>query len=251
METKKIALIMEYDGTRYHGFQIQASAPTIQGETECALRKITGERVRISSASRTDRGVHAKGQMVAFRTASLLSPETFLRALNHYLPEDIGVRHAFWVRDDFDVRRDASSREYCYCILNSATASPLLRRSAHFMPRPLDIEAMNNTCQALLGTHDFAPFASSLNGMRNTVRTVYRAEVVREGDLVTFHMVANSFLPHQVRNTIGALMKVGLGKSDLAAFDEILRSRRLSIAGPALPPHGLYLLKVNYPDGVM
>ena len=101
METKKIALIMEYDGTRYHGFQIQASAPTIQGETECALRKITGERVRISSASRTDRGVHAKGQLVAFRTASLLSPETFLRALNHYLPEDIGVRHAFWVRDDF------------------------------------------------------------------------------------------------------------------------------------------------------
>jgi tRNA pseudouridine38-40 synthase len=247
METKKIALILEYEGTRYHGFQIQANAPTIQGEMERALRKVTGERIRISCASRTDQGVHAKGQVVAFRTASPLSPETVARALNYYLPEDIAVREACWVRDDFDVRRDALSREYCYRILNSVTPSPLLRRSVYFVPRPLDIEAMNDACQALLGTHDFAPFASSLNGRKNTVRTVYRAEVVREGDLVTCYMVANSFLPHQVRHTMGALMKVGLGKSDVAAFQEILRSKRPSIAGPALPPQGLCLLKVNYP----
>ncbi len=250
MEIRKIALIMEYEGTRYHGFQIQTNVPTIQGEIERALMKITGQRIRIASASRTDEGVHAKGQVVSFRTDSPLLPEIFLRALNHYLPEDIAVREAFWVKDDFDARRDALSREYCYYLLNRATLSPLLRRSAYFVPRPLDIEAMNDACQALLGTHDFLPFASSLDGRKNTVRTVYRAEVARDGDLVTFYMVANSFLPHQVRNTTGALMKVGLGKSDVAAFREILRSRKTSTAGPALPPHGLCLLKVNYPEGV-
>lgn len=244
-------LTIEYEGTRYHGFQIQPNAPTIQGAIEYALMQVTGERIRISYASRTDQGVHAKGQVVAFGTASSLSPETFIRALNYYLPEDIAVRDASWVRDDFDARRDAISREYCYRLWNSATPSPLLRRCTYFMPRPLDIEAMNDACQALLGTHDFAPFASSLNGRRNTVRTVYRAEVRREGDLVTLYMVANSFLPHQVRNTMGQLVKVGLGKSDVAAFHQILQSKRPSIAGPALPPHGLCLLKVNYPEGVL
>lgn len=249
MQNKKIALIVEYEGTVYHGFQIQAGVPTIQGELERALRKVTGERVRVSSASRTDQGVHAKGQVVAFSTDSTLPPKTLLRALNHYLPEDIAIRQAFRVNDDFDVRRGALSREYCYYLLNSAIPSPLLRRSAYFMPRPLDVEAMNEACHALLGTRDFAPFSSSLNARKNTVRTVYKAEVDRQGDLVIFHVVANSFLPHQVRHTIGALVNVGVGKSDMAAFREILRSKEPATAGPALPAHGLCLLKVNYPDG--
>lgn len=247
---RKIALIIEYEGTRYHGFQIQASAPTIQSEVERALMKVTGERIRISCASRTDQGVHAKGQVGVFGTDSTLSPDTFTHALNHYLPEDIAVRDAFWVRDDFDARRNAVSREYCYRLLNSATPSPLLRRSAYFMPKPLDIEAMDDACQTLLGTHDFAPFASCLNGRKNTVRTVYGADVQREGDLVTFYIVANSFLPHQVRNTMGELAKVGLGKTDVTVFHQILQSNKPSVAGPALPPHGLCLLRVNYPEGV-
>jgi len=246
----KIALIVEYEGTRYRGFQIQAKVPTIQGELERALTTITGEKIRISSAGRTDQGVHAKGQVVALRTDSPLPPKTLAQALNYYLPEDIAVRDAFEVNNEFDPRRDAVSREYCYYIWNSVPPSPFLRRSAYFVPRPLLVAAMNEACQALLGTHDFAPFASSLNGRKNTVRTVYRAEVVREGDLVTCQMVANSFLPHQVRHTVGALVKVGLGKSDVAAFHEILRSKKPATAGPVLPPHGLCLLKVNYPSGV-
>ncbi len=246
----KIALIVEYEGTRYHGFQIQVKVPTIQGELEHALTMVTGEKIRISSAGRTDQGVHAKGQVVALHSDSPLTLKTLAQALNYYLPEDIAVRDAFEVSDDFDPRRDAVSREYCYYIWNSATPSPLLRRSAYFVPRPLQVAAMNEACQALLGTHDFAPFASSLNGRKNTVRTVYRAEVVREGDLVACQMVANSFLPHQVRCTIGALVKVGLGKSDAAAFYEILQSKKPTTAGPSLPPHGLCLLKVNYPGGV-
>ncbi len=244
---RKIALVIEYEGTRYHGFQVQPNAPTIQGEIERALMKVTGERIRISCASRTDQGVHAKGQVAAFATASTLSPETFIPALNYYLPEDIAVREAFGVRDDFDARRDALSREYCYRLLNSATPSPLLRRFAYFMAKPLDVQGMNEACRALLGTHDFAPFASSLNGRKNTVRTVYRAEVLTEGDLVIFYMVANSFLPHQVRHTVGELVKVGLGKSNAAALEQILQSKKPGVTGPALPPHGLCLLKVNYP----
>ncbi|KPJ52358.1 MAG: hypothetical protein AMJ37_03085 [Dehalococcoidia bacterium DG_18] len=246
----KIALIMEYEGTRYHGSQIQERVPTIQGELERALTMVTGKKIRTSYASRTDRGVHAKGQVVAFPSDSPLTPKTIAHALNHYLPEDIAIRDAFVVNDDFDPRRDALSREYCYYIWNSATPSPLLRRSAYFVPRRLEVAAMNEACQAILGTHDFAPFASDINGGKNTVRTVYRATVAIEGDLVSCHMVANSFLPHQVRNTMGALVKVGLGKSDVAAFYDILRSKKPTQAGPALPPHGLCLLKINYPNGV-
>ena len=245
----KIVLILEYDGTRYHGFQIQKGLPTIQEEMERALGRLTGERIRIACASRTDVGVHARGQVVGFVTASALPPETFVRALNHYLPPDIAVREAFTARSDFDVRREAVSREYCYRLLNRPTPSPLLRSGAHFVPRPLDIEAMNDACRILVGTHDFAPFSGSLNGRRNTVRTVYRAQVVMEGELVDFHIEANSFLPHQVRNTIGALVKVGVGKEDVETFRQIARCGRLGVAGPALPPHGLYLLRVNYPEG--
>jgi len=246
----KIALVVEYEGTRYHGFQIQPHVPTIQGEIERALNRLTGERIRIAFASRTDVGVHAAGQVVGFVTNSNLPLETFAPALNHYLPQDIGVRKVFAVSDEFDVRRDAIGREYCYRLLNSTTPSPLLRRSAYFVPKPLDVAAMNQACQALLGTHDFAPFASSVDGRKNMVRTVYRAEVMREGELITFYMVANSFLPHQVRNTVGALVMVGRGKSDVESFYQIARSKTPASAGPALPAHGLCLIKVNYSDGV-
>ncbi|HUU63861.1 MAG TPA: tRNA pseudouridine(38-40) synthase TruA [Dehalococcoidia bacterium] len=245
-----IALVVEYEGTRYHGSQIQPIVPTIQGELERALMVVTGEEIRTSYAGRTDQGVHAKGQVVAFHTDSPLPPNTIARALNHYLPDDIAIRNSYMVNDDFDPRRDALSREYCYYIWNSRNPSPLLRRSAHFVPKPLEIAAMNEACQAILGTHDFAPFASYLNGNRNTVRTVHKAMVTSEGDLVSFHLVANSFLPHQVRNTTGALVKVGLGKSDVATFYEILKSKKPATAGPTLPPHGLCLLKVNYPGGI-
>ncbi len=240
--------MVEYEGTRYYGCQFQSNVPTIQGEIEHALGRFTGERIRIACASRTDAGVHAQGQVMGFKTNCNLPLDTFVRALNHYLPQDIAVRKAFPVSDDFDVRRSACSREYCYRIVNSPTPSPLWRRSAYFVPKLLDVAAMNEASKALIGTHDFAPFASSVDGRKSTVRTVYRAEVTREDELVTFHMVANSFLPHQVRNTIGALVKVGLGKSDVERFGQIACSKTPASAGPALPARGLCLMKVNYPD---
>jgi tRNA pseudouridine38-40 synthase len=125
-----------------------------------------------------------------------------------------------------------------------------MRRTSYFVPRTLEIEAMNEACQAIVGTHDFAPFATSLGGRKNTVRTVYRAMVDREGDLVSCHVQANSFLTHQVRRTMGSLVKVGVGKSNVTEFKDILWSKEPAIAGPTLPGHGLCLLNVNYPGGL-
>jgi tRNA pseudouridine38-40 synthase len=245
----KIILVMEYDGSRYRGFQWQDGLPSIQGEVEKALTKLTGERRRVMSASRTDAGVHAEGQVVSFRTASALGTDNFVGGLNHYLPNDIAVKAAYRIEDSFNVRREAVSREYSYYILNSATRSPIREGFSYLVPGELDIKAMNQAAQALVGEHDFASFAAR-NGttVKSTVRRVSRAEVTREGDLVTFNIKANSFLLHQVRNTIGALIRVGQGKMTIDEFKSILEARELALAGPTAPACGLCLNRVNYPE---
>jgi len=239
---------MEYDGARYHGFQLQANSVTIQGETEKAIGKLTGERCRVIAASRTDAGVHAKGQTVSFRTGSHLPLRAFINGLNHYLPSDIAVKAAHKVEDSFDVRRNALSREYSYYILNSSTRSPIRQGFSHLVARRLDIEAMNQACQALIGEHDFASFVTCMEArIKSTVRNVSQAKVERDGELATFNMVANSFLPHQVRNTVGALIRVGLGKMSIDEFHGIIEARKLGLAGPTAPACGLCLMRVNYP----
>jgi len=247
--TTKIVLIMEYDGTHYHGFQLQDNFPTIQGETEEALWKLTGERLRVMTASRTDAGVHAKGQVVSFRTKSHLPLPAFINGLNYYLPRDIAVKAAHRVGDSFNVRRDALSREYNYYILNSLTRSPLRKSFSYLVTGHLDIEAINRACQALIGEHDFASFASCIGGgTRNTMRSVYRARIEKDGELAVFNMVANSFLPHQVRNTVGALIRVGLGKVSVDQFHIIIEAKKPGLAGPAAPACGLCLIRINYPS---
>ncbi len=245
----KIILIVEYDGSRYCGFQLQAGLPTIQGEMETALERLTGDRARVIAASRTDSGVHARGQVVSFRTGSPLAPGTFIRGLNYYLPGDIAVKAAYRVGDPFNVRRQALSREYNYYILNSPTRSPISKGFCHLVSGELDIQAMNQAAQALIGEHDFASFASSLGPeIKSTRRRVYKAWVERNGELLVFTMVANSFLPHQVRNTVGALIRVGQGKMTAAEFNSIMEARKPGLARPAAPACGLYLIKVNYRD---
>lgn len=239
-------LLVEYDGRNYCGFQWQAGVPTIQDELEKAILKVTGEASRVVAASRTDSGVHAKGQMVSFRTRSKLAPSTFVRALNFYLPRDIAVRGACRVGMEFDVRRHAVSREYEYKILNRPTRSPLWEGFAYFVPMKLDIEAMNQACRLLEGEHDFASFGAAIGKLRSTVRIVYEARVERKGDVVSLYMRANSFLPHQVRNTVGLLVRVGMGKAGLDEFRQVMEARKLGLAGPTAPAHGLYLVKVDY-----
>jgi tRNA pseudouridine38-40 synthase len=239
---------MEYNGTYYHGFQLQANLPTIQGEIEKALWKLTQERTRVIAASRTDAGVHAKGQVTSFRTRSYLSPETFINGLNYYLPGDIAIKAAYRVEDSFNVRR-ALSREYNYYILNRLTRSPLRQDFSYLVAGHLNIEAMNWACQALIGEHDFASFATCIGvGIRSMVRSVYTAKIERDGDLAIFNMVANSFLPHQVRNTAGALIRVGLGKMSVDEFRSIIEAKKPGLAGPTAPAYGLCLMQINYPN---
>ena len=198
------------------------------------------------AASRTDTGVHAKGQVASFWAKSTLDAATLVRALNYYLPGDIAVKAAYRASNGFNVRGDAVSREYRYHILNSGTRSPFSRRFALFMPKALNIQMMNEACQLVQGEHDFASFASSLDDGRSTVRSVCEAGIEKKGDFTTFRIVANSFLPHQVRSTVGLLIRLGLGKIGIGDFRDIMEARRVGLAGPLAPACGLCLTRVNY-----
>ena len=242
---RRLALVLEYDGSGYGGSQLQKNAPSIQGALEDALEKLTGAHCRAAFAGRTDAGVHARGQVAAFTTPSALETEVFVRGLNAWLPESIAVRQAVEVDERFDPRRHARSRTYRYTIYNAPVRSPLLRAHAWHVAEPLDAGAMQEAASMLRGEHDFAAF--SRREPTTTVRCVHRCEVRREGRLVTIEMEANAFLRQQVRRTAGMLVQVGLGKLALDAFGELLRRAEPATAGPVAPAHGLCLLRVAYP----
>jgi len=247
--TTRVALVLEYDGTDYFGFQWQTNGRSIQGAVEEALEKLTGEKTRVLGSSRTDAGVHARGQVVSFKTESSLPIETYINGLNFYLPEDIAVKSAHQVGDSFLVRSMSISREYSYRILNSRTRSPLTSRFAYRVSGELDVEAMNRASQRLVGIHDFASFASDIGDEqeKSTVREVYQAQVVRDEDSVVFNIVANAFIRHQIRSTAGALVQVGSHKLSEAEFAGLLEAKKVGLAGPTLPACGLCLERVNYP----
>ena len=245
----RLVLILEYNGANYHGSQYQANAPTIQGEIEKALQKLTGEKIRVKMASRTDTGVHAAGQVACFRTDAGLPVNAFLDGLNHFLPGDIAVKEACPADDNFDVRRRAIRRTYKYSILNSATRSPIRQGFSSRVTGELDIEAMQWACRALVGRHDFASFVASAETARvkRTVREIYKAEITQDGDMIVLEMTASSFLPHQVRNTVGTLIKVGQGRMTVDEFYGIVAAKTPGLAGPTAPADGLCLVRVDYP----
>jgi tRNA pseudouridine38-40 synthase len=245
----KVVLVIEYSGKRYFGFQWQNGRPTVQAELEKAITKLTGENRRVVAACRTDTGVHALGQVVSFRTASDLPLEKFLGGLNHYLPDDIIVKQAGRVPESFNVMKTAVRREYIYKILNRQARPALLNDYYYHVRANLDTELMDEAASLLVGEHDFASFVTDCT-RENTIRKIYEARVERAGEHVTFKVAANAFLTHQVRNIVGTLIKVGKGKMGVDAFKNILESKKLSLAGPTAPAHGLYLMKVIYPDNV-
>jgi tRNA pseudouridine38-40 synthase len=247
---RRFALLLEYDGGRYAGSQLQATSPTVQSVLEDAVLKATGEAARVAFAGRTDAGVHALGQVASFVSATRLDPETLTRALNAWLPSDVAVRCAAHVPDAFDPRRDAVRRRYRYVIDNSPTRPALQRERAWHVGQPLDVDAMSLAAQGVLGTHDFKAFASALEDpAASTVRDLMAFEVRRDGSSVTCELVANAFLPHQVRRMVGALTEVGRGKLTAAQYAS-LPEGPASTAGPTAPPHGLYLVQVEYPEPV-
>ena len=247
VDARRLAMLVEYDGRAFHGFQAQRNAVSVQGALEEAICRLTGERSRVRGAGRTDAGVHALGQVAAFDTRSSHPPEVFRQALNHHLTSDVAVREVREVSPEFDPRRWAVSREYRYRILNSPAPSPLLRGFAHHVWQPLDAEAMHKAASLLEGEMDFAPFAASVpEGRAGTRRIVFRCAVTRTGELVVLDIEANGFLRQQVRRTAGALLEVGLGRLDLDGFRRLAVSGRLGSAEMALPAAGLTLMRVNY-----
>jgi tRNA pseudouridine38-40 synthase len=243
---RKLALIIEYNGTRYYGSQRQVELPTIQGEMEKAVEKLAQEAISVSFSSRTDAGVHAKGQVVSFKAKKNLSVQTWLKGLNFYLPRDIVVKSAYWERDNFDVRRQALSREYRYTILNREVRSPLMEQFTYQVFKPLNVMAMEQACRALVGEHDFRAFSPKASV--STMRRIYHSEILKRGELVIFNIKANSFLPHQVRHTVGGLIQIGLNRLREDEFQSLAFSKIPGIIGPAVPPQGLCLMRVNYAD---
>jgi tRNA pseudouridine38-40 synthase len=244
--SRRVALLVEYDGGRFAGSQLQSNAVTVQSVLEGAAAKATMEASRIAFAGRTDAGVHARGQVAAFSTGSGLDCETLGRALNAWLPDDVVVREVVEVAADFDPRRDARRRWYRYVIDNGPVRPALERGRAWHVAGTLDAEAMAQAAARLVGKHDFAAFASRLeDASASTVRELYRFDVTRDGTAVYADVEANAFLPHQVRRMVGALVDVGRGKLSVEAYAALLDGAPTS-AGPAAPSQGLYLMRVQY-----
>lgn len=243
----RLALIVEYDGTAYSGYQYQDNAPSIQAELEKSITRLTRENTRVSGAGRTDAGVHALGQVVAFDTEAGYPPETFVKALNHHLPEDIAVKEAHRVKPGFDPRRMALSRRYVYSLYAGATRSPLSRRTAYRVGDGLNLGRMRRAARHLVGVHDFAGFAGPLERPdASTVREMFETRVRSKGDLVTMEFEGNAFLPHQVRRMAGALVDVGFGRLSPSEVMAMVARRPGAAVARSLPPHGLCLSKVNY-----
>jgi len=244
-----MSLIVEYEGSRYHGFQYQADAPSIQEELEKAIARLTNESPRVKGAGRTDAGVHATGQVVAFDTDADYGPETFIGALNHFLPDDIAVKAAFRVGSDFDPRRMALSRRYRYTFYCRATPSPLNRSTAYHVGDQLDVPRMRRAARHLVGVHDFARFCGPMNRAgASTVREVFEARLNLGEDLLRFDVEGNAFLPHQVRRMAGALVAVGRGRLTPDDVKALVDKGPGEAVADTLPPHGLCLMKVAYAD---
>jgi len=248
---RRLALLVEYEGTAYGGSQYQKNAPTVQGSLERALSSLTGEPIRVALAGRTDAGVHARGQVASFETTSAHSVETFRRGANALLPRDISVRSVVEAPPGFDPRRHATSRWYRYTLLLGEERPALLRNLVWHVTQGLDIATMSEAAAFLVGRHDFAAFTQAAEARRvRTERVVSAAGWRTNRDKAFFDIEANAFLPHMVRRIVGALVEVGIGRRDLGEFEALVREARPGAASRMAPPRGLCLMKVRYGSGL-
>jgi tRNA pseudouridine38-40 synthase len=243
---KNIRLSVSYDGSRYHGWQRQDNAMTVQEMIEEKLQTIVGVEIRLTASGRTDAGVHALHQTCNFRTSTSIPPDSLRKGLNALLPDDIFIKDAQNVSFDFHSRYDCKSKMYEYRILNREAPDIFRRKYVWHIRRPLDIDGVCHCMDLLKGTRDFSSFKSTGSGNTNPVRTVFLAEFGgAQGDLF-FRIKADGFLRHMVRNIVGTLVDVGRGKITPTQFKEILDSRDRQKAGIKAPPQGLFLMEVNY-----
>jgi tRNA pseudouridine38-40 synthase len=238
--------IVEYDGTDFKGFQFQAQGErTVQETIENAIYKISNQVVRIIGAGRTDAGVHARGQVVAFDVDWRHDIQALYRAMNANLPEDVKVRKIEQAEENFHPRFDARRRIYEYTIYNQKEPSPVSRRMTWHLPNRLDEKAMNQASQLLIGEHDFATFGRPTVG-DNTIRCVYAASWLARAGFITFTIEANAFLNRMVRSLVGSLCQVGEEKWSVEYFFEIFSQAKRALAAPTAPPQGLCLVSVSY-----
>ncbi|HET6369889.1 MAG TPA: tRNA pseudouridine(38-40) synthase TruA [Nitrospiria bacterium] len=243
-----VRLILEYDGTDFHGWQKQPGLRTVQGIVEGAISRISGEKPKLIGSGRTDAGVHARGQVANFLTEASLACGEWRKALNANLPPDVVVLRADRAPKEFHARHSAVGRVYEYRVLRREVRSPLDLRFAWHVPRPLDISAIRKASVLLRGVHDFTSFSASGSENQNPRVNLRRLGIGRSGELLLFTLEASHFLWHMVRNIVGLLVEVGLGRIHPGKTSQFLgaRDRRAVPAAPA-PPQGLCLIKVQYP----
>ena len=240
-------IIVEYDGGPFYGWQWQDRLPTVQGALQAAVERLSGERVAVQGAGRTDAGVHALGQVAHFDLTRDYDPGTVRDAMNaHLRPDPVAVLSAEIAPPEFDARRSAIRRHYLYRIVNRRPDLALDRDRAWRKPRPLDTEAMHAAAQRLVGRHDFTTFRSTECQAASPVKTLDRLDVIRAADEVQVIAVARSFLHNQVRSMVGALALVGDGKWSADDLSRALEARDRRACAPVAPPQGLYLVKVDY-----
>lgn len=244
---RNIKLVIEYDGTNYHGWQVQPNALTVQEVIEKKIEVMTKEQVCLIASGRTDAGVHALGQVANFKTSSQIPEEGFCRGLNSLLPPDIIIRSAEEVDLDFHAQFWAKKKTYRYFILNRELPSAIYRNYAWHLPTSLNVLEMQKAAGALLGRHDFSSFQAADPDQADPVREVFRAEwSMKKQTLLCFTVEADGFLKHMVRNIVGTLVEVGKGKVSQEEFKRIFQARDRRQARITAPPQGLFLLKVEY-----
>jgi tRNA pseudouridine38-40 synthase len=246
-EEKNLKMIVEYDGSRYHGWQRQRKDATIQAVIEDRIQIMVGEQVRLIGSGRTDAGVHALHQVCNFITRSEIGPDSIRRGLNSLLPEDIFISHAEYVSLDFHSRYNVKSKTYEYRVLNRKEVNVFLRNYTWHVKDFLDLKEIRRCMTLLIGKHDFSAFRSSGSNNKNPVREMIRAEINGpERGVIIFLFEAEGFLRHMVRNIMGTIVEVGKGNMHIDEFEKIFRSKDRRNAGIKAPPQGLFLKKVNY-----
>ena len=244
---KNFKITIEYDGTRYHGWQRQKTDRTIQEEIEKAVLTITGQQVSLTGSGRTDAGVHAYGQVANFKCETSLGPQDLFRGLNSLTDADIVIRGCEEADASFHARYDVKSKSYVYKILNRPDPAAIGRQYAWHIRKELNLEAMRTSSAHLIGSRDFKAFEGAGSPRAHTTRTVFKSSLVEEPDgYLAFEIEADGFLRFMVRNIVGTLVDVGLGKISPADFEGILESKDRDQAGATAPAHGLFLKNVNY-----
>lgn len=251
----RIALGLQYDGSAFSGWQTQSNGQTVQDHLESALSRFIGENnepVKTITAGRTDTGVHALGQVVHFDTEVVRPDLSWVKGVNAFLPPSVTVQWVKPVPDDFDARYMAFERSYCYALLTGSTSSPLVHGKAGFLSLPkgktLDVLAMHEAAQVLVGEHDFSSFRSSECQSKTPIKTLYQVSVIENGPWVYFIFRGNAFLHHMVRNLVGSLLLIGTGKEPVTWMSNLLAAKNRQLAGATFMADGLYLLRVGYPE---